>query len=829
MYEHNAPMSAGTHSPTFSAPAASHHETGGRGLPPLFRGGAGAGTERAARLMRLALGFFAGGIALSLLLISPTTWLSTFFLKSSVFTICLAVAAALYLLARRAAPEGWDEPTTKRARRAVALAALIPLAYLVSYYFSVGRPAALIGSGNDTDTLLFAILAYAALFFGYEAFRAPRAAKMLIRTMVGVSLVAVVFQYLNIFFGSKILPASLFGDPTVTLVGKWNELGLLAALAALLLVVRAEFTDMAARTRRLLIAGLVVLTFQLIIINFDLAWALLFVGAVAAALYKYAATRRSPSERPSEYWYAGTIAAIAAVFFLWGSAIGSHLPQSLAISSLEVRPSASATYEIAWAAHGGSPLRDLIGAGPNTFGQEWLLHKSPSVNQTQFWSVSFNSGFSTFLTALSSIGVLGILAWLIPLLVVLCGLCGLRTRMAHLSPDERFAVLGLGLAAAFLWISALFYELDQNVMLLAFIATGAFIGVFGRANASQEAPASLSPRARRVKIIAAVILLIAVALISAFVVRRLVSSAYAQRAAAALGNGEVDAAVALATRSQSIELTEDNLLLGVAINAAQIQNILSASTTSQSEIASLRTKFQTALTQAIGQAQAASALNPQDYQPYVALANIYELVIPLKIQGAYEGAQQAYQEAMVLSPNDPSIPLLLARLEANQDLKGNEADVQKLIGQSIQMKSDYTDAYLMAEQVAVALNDLPSATQAAKSALQSAPDQPSLWFQLGLFYYAGGDMQNAIAALEQTVSMVPQYANAKYFLGLAYAKGGRTSDAVKQFQDLAGSNPDNAEVKLILSNLEAGKDPFAGAKPPITPNPAARQQAPIKE
>ena len=46
---------------------------------------------------------------------------------------------------------------------------------------------------------------------------------------------------------------------------------------------------------------------------------------------------------------------------------------------------------------------------------------------------------------------------------------------------------------------------------------------------------------------------------------------------------------------------------------------------------------------------------------------------------------------------------------------------------------------------------------------------------------------------------------------------------------LAQSNPDNTEVTLILSNLQAGKQPFDGAQPPVTNTPQDRTTAPVSQ
>ena len=79
------------------------------------------------------------------------------------------------------------------------------------------------------------------------------------------------------------------------------------------------------------------------------------------------------------------------------------------------------------------------------------------------------------------------------------------------------------------------------------------------------------------------------------------------------------------------------------------------------------------------------------------------------------------------------------------------------------------------------------------------------------------------------MGLSPGYANARYFLGLSYEKLGRVKDAISQFTELKITNPDNKEVSLILSNLKAGRAPFANATPPIDNKPEKRSSLPIDE
>ena len=132
-------------------------------------------------------------------------------------------------------------------------------------------------------------------------------------------------------------------------------------------------------------------------------------------------------------------------------------------------------------------------------------------------------------------------------------------------------------------------------------------------------------------------------------------------------------------------------------------------------------------------------------------------------------------------------------------------------------------------QIQASKGNLPDAIVAARVATELDPTNPLLLFQLGFLYYT--DKQYGLAAdgLEKALKLQGDYANAQYFLGLAYAYQNRRGDAIDQFEKLKVSNPDNQEVALILSNIKAGRKPFANAEPPVTSTPEKRSSLPLKE
>jgi tetratricopeptide (TPR) repeat protein len=160
---------------------------------------------------------------------------------------------------------------------------------------------------------------------------------------------------------------------------------------------------------------------------------------------------------------------------------------------------------------------------------------------------------------------------------------------------------------------------------------------------------------------------------------------------------------------------------------------------------------------------------------------------------------------------------------------GNNAKAKEYITQAVALKNNYTDAIFFLSQIEAGEGDLKAAIASAEAASAIAPNDPSVFFQLGLLRYNAKDYAGSAAALERAVALNTSYANAKYFLGLSYANIGKSAEAIQQFTDLKASNPDNKEVATILANLKAGKAPFTGITPPADSKPEKRATPPIKE
>ena len=790
------------------------------------------------RFISWSRGVYLAGIVLALVLVIPTVWFPFQLTKLSAFALCAFVAAVLFVLGG-----GTKELVRSRGFWAACAALLLPLAYAISYRFALDPSVAFAGFGVETDTVLFTLLASIAFILSFAFFRTLRTVRLLLTVLSCALAAAAFFQLISIVFGTNAIPLQTFADRSVNLVGKWNDLGLLIGLLAMMLLVRVELMASTTIFRAGAAVVGVVLAVLLGVINFPLIWGLVLAFAIVLALAKFI-TQKEPESAGATLkehawvrrlpWFSGVAAIIAVVFLFFGATFNTGLTNIFPVSSLEVRPSYQSTLAVNDVARGDSFVRLLIGSGPNSFGEQWLMHKPGEVNQSPFWNVDFNIGFSTFTTALGSVGLFGLIGWIVPLLLVLAGAVRVF-RLSVLGREDKGVAGALVIGSLFLLVTLALYVPSQNITLLAFVLSGATFGFLwrqgqparpdGHSGGESSATAERAPTrlAALLMGVAVLVFLLLVLFASGSTARRFASELFVNRGIVALQAQNSDAALQNAARAAGFETTGNVLRLAATAGGSKLVRIAQDTTLSQEEA---RASFEAALQQTIAAGGQAAALNPRDYRPYLLLANVYDFLATLNVQGAYESAVTAYEEAGKRNPMNPGIPLAIARLE----VASNNVDAARAqVGKALTLKPNYTDAILLVVQLDVAANDIPSAIQAATAAAQTAPGVAPIWFQLGLLYYAAGNATNAALALEQAISLVPDYANAKYFLGLSYATLSRNEEAIQQFKDLAKTNPDNVEVALIVSNLEAGKAPFEGTVSPVTPKSQVRPPAPIEE
>lgn len=691
-------------------------------------------------------------------------------------------------------------------------AGILAVAYTLAAIFSGNAGTSLAGANFELGTLAFFLPSLVLFALVPLVVRSQEQVFYSYATLLGSFFVLGLFHLVRFIFGADALDFGLFASATANFVGKWNDLGIFFGLTTILSLVTLEKATLGRLVKGLVYAAFVVSLAMLVVINFAPIWISLAVLSLVFFVYKLSFDRQEGALGARVPYHALVVLVLSVLFIFAGSKVGGLLADSLGTTQVEVRPSWGATLDIAQSSLAENPV---FGVGPNRFSTEWLRSKPEGINGTLFWNVDFNYGIGfvpSFLTTTGIVGFAAVLAFLV-LFVLLAVKALLRQGAA---PFSRYLVLSSLFASVYLWIFSVVYVPSIAIWILTLAVSGLFIASLREDRALEVKTYSIEgrPAASFVSVLLVILALIAAISFAYFVTVKLLANVYFQKGIAAVNaSANLDEGEANIGRAISLSPADTYYQSLAELYLLRLNQLLNDDKVTQSEAQS---RFQALLGTAIQAAQAAVAADPTNYQNHLVLGRVFEAVVPLNIEGAYDSAKKAYEAALAENPSSPEINLILARLEV---AKKDNAAAKDYIAKALEQKSDYADAIFLLSQIQIAESDVPNAIKSVEAVATLNPTDPGIFFQLGLLYYNQKNYQMAVLALERAVTLSPQYANAKYFLGLAYYQTGDKARSLAQFKDLAVSNPDSEEVKAAITALEAGKSPI-----PATPN-----EVPVKE
>tara|TARA_Y100000031_G_scaffold8976_2_gene9919 strand:+ start:19341 stop:21383 length:2043 start_codon:yes stop_codon:yes gene_type:complete len=648
--------------------------------------------------------------------------------------------------------------------------------------------------------------------------------------------VLAVFQGLRLIFGVDFLSFDIFTTTTSNLLGKWNDLGIFFGLTVILSLITLDGLLLNKLSRLILYIIIGVALFFLAAVNFLPVW--IIAGIFALGLFVYNLWKRKfklgakknkeiqeKLKKNETIIPSLTVLIISLVFIVGGQAVAGYTSSISKVSQIEARPSWQSTIDITKKTY---EEHLFFGSGPNTFVNQWALHKPQLINDTWFWNIDFNSGIGLVPTAFATTGLFGGIAWIA--FFVFFFYSGFKNLIVATTKDQAsyYLSLSLFLGSLYLWIFTVIYIPNIVIVTLAFLLTGMYIASLryrsGLSPVDREIQFSSNPRLGFISIFILTILII-VSAVSLYIVSGQYASAvsFQKSLVAANVNGDLDGAEKNIQNAINLGNSSKYYRFAAEINLARINELLQRT---EKSIEERRTEFQNILAQAISNVQSAIQIDNKDYKNWTMLGKVYGSVVPLGIDGAYESAKRSYEEALALNPNNPEIFLTLARLELAKD-SGNVDGAKEFITMALDKKDNYTAAIFLLSQLEIQVGNIEDAIKSVEAAVTIEPNNEVFFFQLGLLQTNIGNDEKAIAALERAVILNPQYSNARYFLGLSYFQVGRTEDSLEQFTIVSNFNPDNEEVKIIIQNIIAGDEPLSNIQPPSLP-PAQRETLPIE-
>ena len=680
-------------------------------------------------------------------------------------------------------------------------AMIIPLVFLISSFFSSSFSVSLFGSGFEIGTFGSMLILFIVFFLSSIYFQSEKRLWYFIGALFIGGLILVVFELLSVLIGfDRILPNFFQGITSGNLVGSWNNFALLLGVLVLLSVFTLELikTKTVFKVIQYLLLSLGMLF--LIIINVPLVW--LLVGLFSVVIFVYSVSIQHSGvkviqgeESKKKFPFVSLIILFISLLSLIGSnLIGNFVSSYVSLNNPDVRPSIVTTSQIALKSIKHNPL---FGTGPNTFVNDWSLWQPKEIAQTVFWNVDFTNGFSLLTTFIVTTGILGLVAFLL-FLVVYVARSIQSIRIALQNTLSNYFIMTTLMISIYSWITVVLYNPNIVMLMLAFSSSGMLIGilVYKQAIPVKDFSFLSDPRNSFFSILILLVFMVSAASLTYVYIGKFTSIIYFSKG---LNGGNT---------MESLSKSEGMLLRAISLNKNDVYyrslsqiyisqiGVLVNDKTISPDI--LKSNLQQLVNNAQQSASLAVSQNPKQYLNYVNLGNIYSSLVPLSVTNSYESAVAAYDKALLLAPNNPSIALAKASLEF---VNKNNSEARKFIKQALDLKANYIDAIFLLVQIETNEGNLSEAIKQAEYAGTMAPNDATVFFRLGLLRYNDNDYTGAVSAFEKAVILDNSYLNARYFLGQSYKKVGRTSDALIQFNILSKVLPDNQDVKNAISSI----------------------------
>lgn len=696
----------------------------------------------------------------------------------------------------------------------------LPFIALIASLFSGDIFHSLVGQSFEIDTVIMILVLTLGFGAGIYLFNSKDKVIKFYLVLIASSLILFLYQIAKILFGGDFLSFNLFFGNTANLIGKWNDVAIFAGLITLLSLITLDILRPKGLLKIVFYASFIGSLIMLVIVNFSLVWFVL--GFISFLLFirsflenKFFARLREGGETPTSSrgkisGFVLFVLVLSILFIFAGSIFGGFINNQFGISQIEARPSWQSTMTITEEVYSNNIL---FGAGPNNFTKEWLLNKPASVNNTLFWDVDFLFGVGIIPTLFITHGLLSVIAWLV--FFALFFWAGIRTFVRlDVRPFENYLSTSSFFSASFLWLMSIFYVPHITLFFFAFLFSGIFLATQVQAGIVKQKTLAFNENLR-VGFIGIILIftLLLVSVAGLYVsIQKFISAVYIQRASVEVNlNGDIEKAEE--SIAQALVFNNRNDLVhrvSTGVSIFRLTNLINQG----ENTTETQQQFQDILVQAIESGRLAIAADDRNYQNWATLGRVYEILIPLGIEGAYDNARVSYERAFSLNPQNPRLALNLARTEV---LGGNNDIAREFIGNALVIKNDYTDAIFLLSQIEINEGKVSQAIVSIEAATFLTPRDPLAFFQLGILKYSAQDYEGAIVALERAVLLNNQYANARYFLGLSYYQLNRIEDAINQFSIVRDLNSSNVEAIIIIENLKAGRAPFENFAPPTDP------------
>ena len=543
------------------------------------------------------------------------------------------------------------------------------LVYLVSTLFSIFKYGSFWGLPQPASESLISLICFCLLYFLISSdFGQKEIAKSL--TLLAISALIIELYGILQLLGFHIIAFGFAKNGAFNTVGSIGSLALfLTSLLPLFIVLLITSQGW---KKALYIANTILVFVLVLLINYNFTWWITLAGS--ALIICLWIIKRDVFD--GKWMFLPMFFLIMSLFFV------TFHPQinRLAQWPLEIFLSQKATFEIDVKTLQQKPV---LGSGPGTFSYDFLKHKNPVFNNSNFWNVQFEMGSSKFLTNLATGGIFGFAALLIlAFMPIFYGIKRFVFEKSERGHDGTVLLFGVLTALTAQTVGYFLYNSNMTLDFIYFF----FIATLAALIFKDYRSYTLKPSALLTLGITFVFTLVFIFGIGFLVLesQRYMADMNYSRGLALVKSGQVDAGLQKLEKAASGNNADFYSRQLSQIYLLQMQAV--AKDAKLSELEKTK-KIQALISGAVNFSRRATELNASSVNNWSSRANIYQSFIGY-LGDADTWALKSYDEAVKLDPQNPYLFFQRGAIYYQQkDYENAKANLEF----AINLKSNYYD------------------------------------------------------------------------------------------------------------------------------------------
>ncbi|MEE4377435.1 MAG: tetratricopeptide repeat protein [Candidatus Competibacteraceae bacterium] len=180
------------------------------------------------------------------------------------------------------------------------------------------------------------------------------------------------------------------------------------------------------------------------------------------------------------------------------------------------------------------------------------------------------------------------------------------------------------------------------------------------------------------------------------------------------------------------------------------------------------------------------------------LAPLTRQRLPEKYRTQLEERIEEYKTAQLVNAERPEANLNLGVLAANL---GQPVEAEAAYNRALRLDPSFTPAYINLADLYRQTGRDADGEQVLRQGITATPQNPDLYFSLGLLQVRSEQLDGAIDSLSQAAELAPEQTHYLYVYALALDKAGKHEKTIQTLQTVLDREPAHRDAAITLANI----------------------------